>query len=408
MKFIRIKQVIGIFIIGIFSIHSTRAQGNLPVLKTNTKALDVREGHNLYKGYWDVSPEVKKDVYYAHRFKKATTITFYSDIDSISFRVSPRHTYDFIVLLNNKDTCYTQISTIRSSYYKDCKSCIISKDTIPFTLGNDNRIYIAAKVNGSETIKLFFDTGADNIVLFPSAYQKEVKLKFDGTIANRATGGTEIRNTSSSNDLAISKLKWKDEQVMFTGKQIGEGDGTLGYDVFEDKIIEFNYDKKIMIIHDSPFKIDKGYVKFAMQLLGGQVPFLPGTLVNHDKQYKAHFMFDMGATGCLFLNQGFLLKNDLYGTFQITGESQMTGAGAGAIKTTRVLLPGFIFGNYELKQVPIYLESPAEHDPGTGVLGMDLLKRFNTIIDYQNNLIWLKPNHLVNSPYKQSQKQNVQ
>jgi hypothetical protein len=86
----------------------------------------------------------------------------------------------------------------------------------------------------------------------------------------------------------------------------------------------------------------------------------------------------------------------------------MTGAGAGAIKTTRVLLPGFIFGNYELKQVPIYLECPAEHDPGTGVLGMDLLKRFNTIIDYQNNLIWLKPNHLVNSPYKQSQKQNVQ
>ncbi|MCR8559396.1 aspartyl protease family protein [Mucilaginibacter sp. BJC16-A38] len=400
MKFIQIKRVVGIFIIGILFIHSTWAQGNLPILKTNTKTLDVREGHNFYKGYWGVSPEVKKDVYFAHRFKKTTTITFYSDVDSISFRVSPRNTYDFIILLNNKDTCYTQISTIRTSYFKECHDCIISKDTIPFTLGNDNRIYVAAKVNDSETIKLFFDTGADNIVLFPSAYQKGVKLKFDGSIANRATGGTEIRKTSNLNDLAICKLKWKDEQVMSIGKQIGEGDGTLGYDVFEDKIIEFNYDKKLMIIHDSSFKIDKGYVKFSMQLQGGEVPFLPGTLINNDKKYKADFMFDMGATGCLFLNQGFLFKNKLYGAFKITGESQMTGAGAQAIKTTRVLLPGFVFGNYELKQVPIYLESPAEHDPGTGVLGMDLLKRFNTIIDYQNNMIYLKPNGIIKSPYK--------
>ena len=156
-----------------------------------------------------------------------------------------------------------------------------------------------------------------------------------------------------------------------------------------------------MIIHDSSFKIDKGYVKFVMQLLGGEVPFLPGTLVNDDKKYKADFMFDMGATGCLFLNQGFLLKNKLYGAFKITGESQMTGAGAYAVKTERAILPGFIFGNYELKQVPIYLENPAEHDPGTGILGMDLLKRFNTIIDYQNNVVYLKPNRLVNSPFKQ-------
>jgi hypothetical protein len=393
------KTITGLLSLSLFA-TSTSAQ-NLPILQTHTKSIDIRQGHNLYKGYWDVSPEVKKDVYFAHRFKKTSIIIFYSDIDSISFKVTPKQTYDFIILLNHKDTCYTQISTIRSSYYKDCKGCIISKDTIPFTLGNDNRVYITGKVNGSAPLKFFFDDGADNTILFPSALQKGAKLQFDGSIESRATGGTEIRKTSNTNDLEIAKMKWQNEQVMYVDKQIGEGDGTIGYDVFEDKIIEMDYDKQLMIIHDASFKMSKEYTKFAMQLNGGEVPSITGTLINNETKYTADFLFDMGATGCLFLNQGFLKKNNLYGTMETIGEAQTTGAGSGVTKTTRAILCGFIFGNYTFKKVPINLENPAEHDPGTGVLGMDILKRFHTIIDYQNNVIYLEPNRLINSPYKQ-------
>jgi len=165
------KTIIGLFSLCLLTI-CTAAQ-TLPVLQASNKSIDVREGHNLYKGYWSASPEVKKDIYFTHRFKKASMITFYSDVDSISFNVRPNNTYDFIILLNHKDTCYTEISTIRASYYKDCKSCIISKDTIPFTLGKDNRVYITGSVNGSAPLKFFFDDGADNTILFPSALEKE-------------------------------------------------------------------------------------------------------------------------------------------------------------------------------------------------------------------------------------------
>ncbi|MCC8426443.1 pepsin/retropepsin-like aspartic protease family protein [Mucilaginibacter sp. UR6-11] len=390
----------GLLFASLCSLNVAIAQVKIPVLRTNTKDLNVRDGHNFYKGYWTVSPDVKKDIYYAHRFKTKTTITFYSDIDSISFTVTPRQTYDFMVLLNQKDTCYTQISTIRSNYYKDCRSCIISADTIPFILGNDNRVYITGKVNGSATLKFFFDDGADNTILFPSAFKKGAKLKFDGEVVNRATGGVETRRTSDFNDLEVAKLKWNNEQVMFINKQIGEGDGTIGYNVFEDKVIELDYEKKLMIIHDTSFVPGKGYAKFEMQLNGGEVPSVPGTLIIYGKKYTADFLFDMGATGCLFFNQGFLSQNNLYGTMTIIGESKSTGAGNGAIKTETALLPAFIFGNYKLKQVPVNLENPAEHDPGTGVLGMDILKRFNTIIDYQNNVIYVKANRLITTPFK--------
>jgi len=280
---------------------------------------------------------------------------------------------------------------------------MITKDTIPFVLGKDNRIYITGRINGSVPLKFLFDDGADNTILFPSAFQKGAKLQLDGSIESRATGGIETRKTSNANGLAISKLKWQNEQVMYVDKQIGEGDGTIGYDVFEDKVIEIDYEKGLMIIHDGLFKMDKEYTRFPMQLNGGEVPSITGTLINNGKKYTADFLFDMGATGCLFLNQGFLSKNKLYGTMETIGEAQTTGAGSGAIKTTRALLPGFIFGNHTFKQVPVNLESPAEHDPGTGVLGMDILKRFYTVIDYQNNVIYVKPNRLINSAYKQYQ-----
>jgi len=87
---------------------------------------------------------------------------------------------------------------------------------------------------------------------------------------------------------------------------------------------------------------------------------------------------------------------------QTIREAQTTGAGSGVTRTTLALLGEFSFGHYRFQKVPVNLENPAEHDLGTGVLGMDLLKRFHTLLDYQHNLIWLKPNSLVNTPFKQS------
>lgn len=383
-----------------FSGCAPKGPAALPILKTNSKSIDVREGHNLYKNYWIASPEVKKDIYYAHRFKTETKITFYSDIDSISFEVTPEQTYEFIILLSGKDSCYTQISTLRTNYYKHCEGCVISQDTIPFALGNDDRIYITGKVNNSDQLKLFFDDGADNTILFPSAFNKNAKLNFNGSIENNGTGGTETRKTSDFNDVQLSDLYWKNEFVMYVDKQIGEGDGTIGYDLFEDKIVEIDFDKCLMIIHDTGYDPGEGYTKLKMNLNGGEVPSIPVTLLNQNEKYVASFLFDLGATGCLFLNQGFLARNNLYGTMKELGVARTTGAGSEVIKTTRAVLPGLILGGHNFQQVPVNLENSSEHDPGTGVLGMNLLKRFNIVLDYQNNLIYLRPNKHIDQSFK--------
>lgn len=90
-----------LFLIG----QSLLAQQKLPVIKANSIKVDIKEGKNFKKGTWTIVPEAKPDIY----MTSGNKVTFYTDIDSISFRVKPGHEYNFIILLNGKDSAYTQI-----------------------------------------------------------------------------------------------------------------------------------------------------------------------------------------------------------------------------------------------------------------------------------------------------------
>ncbi len=85
---------------------SAFAQQKLPIIKANSIQVDIRDDQTLAKKAWRIVPEEKLDVYVTSGKK----VTFYTDIDSISFKINPKvATYDFIILLNGKDTAKTQI-----------------------------------------------------------------------------------------------------------------------------------------------------------------------------------------------------------------------------------------------------------------------------------------------------------
>ncbi|HEV7348195.1 S41 family peptidase [Telluribacter sp.] len=104
------KRIVLFFVIVVC--QSTNAQQTLPMIRAHTKTVDIRDGAVFQKGIWNLTPEAKPDIYYALLPEKERKITFYTDIDSISFDVKSGFTYDFIILLNNKDTCYTQINSV--------------------------------------------------------------------------------------------------------------------------------------------------------------------------------------------------------------------------------------------------------------------------------------------------------
>ena len=89
------------------------AQQEKPIIKATSVKVDVKDGEIFQKAVWNLSPEVKPDIYFPLDPVSEKRITFYTDIDSISFNIVPGNIYNFIILLNNKDTCHTRISTIK-------------------------------------------------------------------------------------------------------------------------------------------------------------------------------------------------------------------------------------------------------------------------------------------------------
>jgi hypothetical protein len=112
-------------------------------------------------------------------------------------------------------------------------------------------------------LDLIFDAGADINVLYPSAMDKGGRLQFDGTVSNAGTGGTTLRQTSHDNRVGTAGLRWDHEPVMYVEKQADAADGILGYRVFEDRVVEIDYDRMLMIVHDALPPHASGFAKTA-------------------------------------------------------------------------------------------------------------------------------------------------
>jgi len=89
------------------AVYTSSSQEKLPVIRATSALVDVRDGSDLRKSAWRISPQLKPDVYTTS--KRDSSVTFYTDIDSISVVVRKHEKFDFVILLNGKDSAFTRI-----------------------------------------------------------------------------------------------------------------------------------------------------------------------------------------------------------------------------------------------------------------------------------------------------------
>lgn len=376
------------------------AHAELPVLRADSRTVDIRDGGRFLEGVWIIDPAVELDIYDAQRTTGGKTVTFITDVDSMSFDVRPGHTYDFVILLNGSESCRTRISTMTRGYTRVGRHSA-GPDTIPITIAH-GKLHVRGTVNASEMLDLIFDTGADICSLYPSAIAKGAKLQYDGTTNNVATGGTTVRRTSSDNRLEISGLRWDHEPVMYVEKQADRAaDGIVGYTVFQDKVVEFDYDRMVMIVHDALPPHAAEYARVAMPNAGA-LTAVEVALVNGERRAKGIFVLDTAGTGAMFVNRAFAATHGLHGAMQVLDEGTTRGLGSAGIRSQLVLLPELTLAGFTLRDVPINIELPSDGNeaPPGGVLCMEVLMRFNAILDYRRNDAYFRPNTRFDARFK--------
>lgn len=83
------------------------AQSKRMHIRANSTSVNIKNGDNYMQNAWTIVPEAKPDVYDV--MGKNQRVTFYTDLDSISYVVNPNDVIDFNIILNGKDTAWTQI-----------------------------------------------------------------------------------------------------------------------------------------------------------------------------------------------------------------------------------------------------------------------------------------------------------
>lgn len=100
------KKLLYIFICLLKIGHS---QAQMPMIRATNSLATIRVGDTFLKKNWGISAEVRPDIFEAYLKEPSTKIVFITDVDSITFEGKPGEKYPFVVLLNGRDSAFTEI-----------------------------------------------------------------------------------------------------------------------------------------------------------------------------------------------------------------------------------------------------------------------------------------------------------
>lgn len=363
------------------------AQNSLPVIRASSTTVDLRDGKHFRKGYWAIMPERKPDYYYVEIPESPHNVTFITDLDSISFSTAYSREYDFIILLNGKDSCFTRISaTYKNPVHSSKMQMAAGSDTLPFALGDNSKIYFKGRINGSQLLDIQFDLGAGGTVIKKSSAEK-VKMHFDQTVTLHNSDGVNQVPSASANHLKIGNLTWDSVNIAVADNMTHREDLIIGNSLFNNKILEIDYDKMIVLVHDTLPLHSASFSRHDLILDGGVIPFALAGLTSRGDTKKGWAMFDTGAYTTI------LNSADVPLLYRVLGEFvRMVGADHKSF-TPKISIGGFDFSGFNYN---------VQNMGGDGlymILGNDLLKRFNIILDNRNGYLYLKANSFARAPY---------
>ncbi len=270
-------------------------------------------------------------------------------------------------------------------------------DSIPMIINKHNTIFVKAIFNKTDTLNLNFDTGTTQLILT------------NNVLNNKLKSIPKLYNTLYNLKIGNNNYKTKIYDAVLTGHGT---DGRFGWDLFKNKVVELNYDLNLMIVHSTLPKNVANDNKFTeLKILFFKDLFLiESEIKQNGVTNKDFFLFDTGYQRTAMLDND-LLKERNFPTekMEIIKKTIMRGAQGNEIPVITSNLKLLRIGKYKLKNVPIQqlTKNKPLKDKNTHILGNEVLKRFNIFLDFKNNIVYMKPNHLMKDSYTDQKKNGI-
>lgn len=272
--------------------------------------------------------------------------------------------------------------------------------TIPFNILTGGVIIVKARLDQfGDTLNFVFDTGSGGISLdsVTAAYyhvKQQVSDKIVRGIAGVKNVAFTYNHTLHMQGLEVNHLDFHiNDYSLLTSAYGMRIDGIMGYSFLRRYLVMIDYDTLAMrVFTPGRLKYPKGGYVLKPQF--STLPMQPA-MIRDNTTVNGKFYFDTGAGLCMLLNDDMVHDSTLFKRKRKLYATQAEGLG-GKKQVYQSVLSEFKLGPYKFRNIPVYVfddEFNVTMYPTLGgLIGNDILRRFNVILNYPAQEIYIKPN----------------
>lgn len=282
--------------------------------------------------------------------------------------------------------------------------------SFPFKQLNGGVILIKARFNNqADTFNFILDTGSGGISLdSTTAANYNIHHVPSGRYIYGIAGVRKVDYAPHQSlrfpGLTVDSLDFyiNDYEVLTSVYGI-KIDGIIGYSFFSRYLVKVNFDSlKISVFNPGYISYPSRGILLHPEFQG--LPFFPVTMKD-SKRFTEKYFFDTGAGLCFLISSQFEEDSSVLTRRRKPVEIQVQGMG-GKKRMRLTLIKEVQIGNYKFRKVPTYLFNDEynvlAYPQRCGLVGDDIFRRFNLIINYPKKEIHLIPNSHFHDPFDYS------
>lgn len=281
---------------------------------------------------------------------------------------------------------------------------------IPFTQLSGGIVVVKAQIDHyPDTLNFVFDTGSGGISIdsTTSVYLKLAFVKTEKTIRGIAgikTVDFSLDHTLLMGGLATPHLDFHiNDYELLTSVYGVKIDGIIGYSFLRRYIVRLDYDNLFLEVY-SPgiYKYPRG--GYLLKPNFSTLPLQLATL-DDDRIITSRFIFDTGAGLSFLLSKDFVDDSLLFKKKRKLYPTQAEGLG-GKRQMSITIAREVKLGPFKFKRVPVHVfeddYNVTSYPLLGGLIGNDILRRFNVVLNYPEQSIHIKPNSHYNESFDYS------
>jgi predicted aspartyl protease len=278
---------------------------------------------------------------------------------------------------------------------------------IPFKLIGEH-VFITVQVNGSDELNFLFDTGCTEAVMDSITAENlglvsrgQVKDYGDGSFAEQVIPHA----TMMIGEFRLDEIKFNKQSLkyleLFTGQDL---DGVIGNEILQNYVVRIDYDKMIFEIYDRAGYTYDGRGEVCDITANRYFSAIDAAVVlDNTEVVQGKFLIDTGAELTVAFSTPFVSDNNLLSKTGKRLECRLHARNA-TFTAYQTRIRSFRLGDSDFSKIPVLLAQTKSGALSTsalsGIVGNEVLKRFNVVFDYSRQRIYLEPNHLFGAPFK--------